>query len=223
MNSVDICLFVLFVIIVFEGYARGFVVSLLSLVRFAVGIPVSFIVADKFSSAVYANYFREAISERVLNGIENSGVDSYIESFKASVDSIPEIFRGSVDFSFLDSAGSEAVSQGMMNNIVDPIAEIITKVSLFVVTFVAFYVVTGILLYIVKKLSNSSKAPLRKTNKFLGAVFGMVKAMIFIFAIARIAVFFTENITVSDNAFLQQIASSAIIEFVNKFNPIMFI
>ncbi len=53
MNSIDLCIIVIFLIIVFEGYARGFIASLLSLVRFAVGIPISFIVADKFSSVVY--------------------------------------------------------------------------------------------------------------------------------------------------------------------------
>ena len=77
MNSIDLCIIVIFLIIVFEGYARGFIASLLSLVRFAVGIPISFIVADKFSSVVYTDYFKETIRAEVLKGIENSGLDTY--------------------------------------------------------------------------------------------------------------------------------------------------
>lgn len=223
MNFIDIFILILFVVIVFEGYARGFLVSLLSLVRIAVGIPVSFLIADRFSNTVYTNYFRETISANVLKGIESSEADTYLQSFRDTVNNMPDILKGSVDLSFLDNAGASSAANGIMTNIVDPIAEIITKATLFVVTLVLFFVITAIILYIVKKLSNSSRAPFRKTNKFLGAVFGMIKALILVFAVARIGAFLTENISAGDNAFLHQVASSAIIEFVNKFNPIMFI
>ena len=222
MNYIDLCIIILFLIIVLEGYARGFIVSLLSLVRFAVGIPLSFIVADKFSGAVYANYFRETISADILKGIENSGLDTYTASVRDTVNALPDVFKGSVDMSFLNNANSATAAEGIMNNIVDPVMEMIVKAALFVVTLAVFYILTGIVLFAVKKLSNSSKAPFRKTNKFLGAVFGMVKALIFVFAIAKIGAFLTENIGSTD-AFLHMLASSGIIEFVNKFNPINLI
>ena len=52
MNFIDLSIIILILLIVWEGYARGFIVSLLSLVRFAVGIPVSFFIADKYSLAL---------------------------------------------------------------------------------------------------------------------------------------------------------------------------
>lgn len=223
MNYVDLCIIVLFLVIVLEGYARGFIVSLLSLVRFAVGIPVSFIVADKFSNVVYTNYFRDTINSDVLKGIENSGLDTYVASVKDTVNALPDVLKGSVDLSFLDSASAASAAEGVMRNIVDPVVDMIIKVALFVATLVVFYIVTGILLFVIKKLSNSNNAPFRKTNKFLGAVFGLVKALIFVFAIAKIGAFFTENLKTVDNSFLQEVASSGIIEFVNKFNPINLI
>ncbi len=218
MNSIDLCIIVIFLIIVFEGYARGFIASLLSLVRFAVGIPISFIVADKFSSVVYTDYFKETIRAEVLKGIENSGLDTYVASVKDTVHSLPDVLKGSVDLSFLDTASAASAADGIMSNIVDPVGNMIIKVALFVV----FYILTGILLFVIKKLSNSSNAPFRKTNKFLGAVFGMLKALILVFAIAKIGSFFTENLKSVDNEFLHQLASSGIIEFVNNFNPIDF-
>ncbi len=202
MNSIDLCIIVIFLIIVFEGYARGFIASLLSLVRFAVGIPISFIVADKFSSVVYTDYFKETIRAEVLKGIENSGLDTYVASVKDTVHSLPDVLKGSVDLSFLDTASAASAADGIMSNIVDPVGDMIIKVALFVVT--------------------SSNAPFRKTNKFLGAVFGMLKALILVFAIAKIGSFFTENLKSVDNEFLHQLASSGIIEFVNNFNPIDF-
>jgi len=222
MNSIDLCIIVIFLIIVFEGYARGFIASLLSLVRFAVGIPISFIVADKFSSVVYTDYFKETIRAEVLKGIENSGLDTYVASVKDAVHSLPDVLRGSVDLSFLDTASAASAADGIMSNIVDPVGNMIIKVALFVVTLAVFYILTGILLFVIKKLSNSSNAPFRKTNKFLGAVFGMLKALILVFAIAKIGSFFTENLKSVDNEFLHQLASSGIIEFVNNFNPIDF-
>lgn len=222
MNSIDLCIIVIFLIIVFEGYARGFIASLLSLVRFAVGIPISFIVADKFSSVVYTDYFKETIRAEVLKGIENSGLDTYVASVKDTVHSLPDVLKGSVDLSFLDTASAASAADGIMSNIVDPVGNMIIKVALFVVTLAVFYILTGILLFVIKKLSNSSNASFRKTNKFLGAVFGMLKALILVFAIAKIGSFFTENLKSVDNEFLHQLASSGIIEFVNNFNPIDF-
>ncbi len=222
MNSIDLCIIVIFLIIVFEGYVRGFIASLLSLVRFAVGIPISFIVADKFSSVVYTDYFKETIRAEVLKGIENSGLDTYVASVKDTVHSLPDVLKGSVDLSFLDTASAASAADGIMSNIVDPVGNMIIKVALFVVTLAVFYILTGILLFVIKKLSNSSNAPFRKTNKFLGAVFGMLKALILVFAIAKIGSFFTENLKSVDNEFLHQLASSGIIEFVNNFNPIDF-
>ncbi len=222
MNSIDLCIIVIFLIIVFEGYARGFIASLLSLVRFAVGIPISFIVADKFSSVVYTDYFKETIRAEVLKGIENSGLDTYVASVKDTVHSLPDVLKGSVDLSFLDTASAASAADGIMSNIVDPVGNMIIKVALFVVTLAVFYILTGILLFVIKKLSNSSNALFRKTNKFLGAVFGMLKALILVFAIAKIGSFFTENLKSVDNEFLHQLASSGIIEFVNNFNPIDF-
>ena len=223
MNYVDLFIIILFLVIVLEGYARGFLVSLLSLIRFAVGIPFSFIIADKCSGMVYENYFRDNISADVLNGIESSGLDTYVSSIKDTVNSLPDVFKGSVDLSFLDHASAASAADGIMTNIVDPIMDTIVKAALFGVTLGLFYIITGIILFIVKKLSNSNKAPFRKTNKFLGAVFGLVKALIFVFAIAKIGAFFTENLNSVDNEFLHQLASSGIIEFVNKFNPINLI
>lgn len=222
MNSIDLCIIVIFLIIVFEGYARGFIASLLSLVRFAVDIPISFIVADKFSSVVYTDYFKETIRAEVLKSIENSGLDTYVASVKDTVHSLPDVLKGSVDLSFLDTASAASAADGIMSNIVDPVGNMIIKVALFVVTLAVFYILTGILLFVIKKLSNSSNAPFRKTNKFLGAVFGMLKALILVFAIAKIGSFFTENLKSVDNEFLHQLASSGIIEFVNNFNPIDF-
>ncbi|MDE5670208.1 MAG: CvpA family protein [Eubacterium sp.] len=220
MNYVDLFIIVIFLVIVLEGYARGFIVSLLSLVRFAVGIPISFIVADKFSSVVYTNYFKETINAEVLKGIESSGLDTYVASVRDTVNSLPDVMKGSVDMSFLDAANAASAAEGIMKNIVDPVADMVIKVALFVVTLAVFYILTGILLFVIKKLSNSNNAPFRKTNKFLGAVFGLAKAMILVFAIAKIGAFFTENLKSVDNSFLQQVASSGIIEFVNRFNPI---
>lgn len=223
MNYVDLFIVVVFLIIVLEGYARGFFVSLLSLIRFAVGIPASFLVADKFSGVVYTNYFREGISANVLSGIEQSGLDTYVASVKDTVNSLPDVLKGSVDLSFLNNASAASAADGIMSNIVDPVMEMVVKAALFVVTLVVFYVVTGIIIFVVKKLGNSKNAPFRKTNKFLGAVFGFVKALIFVFAIAKIGSFLTQNVNAVDNSFLQQVASSGIIEFINKFNPINLI
>ncbi|MDE6723800.1 MAG: hypothetical protein K2J55_06360, partial [Eubacterium sp.] len=141
MNYVDLFIIIVFLALVLEGYARGFFVSLLSLVRFAVGIPFSFIIADKCSGMVYENFFRDNIRADVLSGIESSGLDTYVSSIKDTVNSLPTVMKGSVDMSFLDHATAASAADGIMTHILDPIVGIMIKAALFVVTLLLFYVI----------------------------------------------------------------------------------
>ncbi len=88
MNFIDLSIIILILLIVWEGYARGFIVSLLSLVRFAVGIPVSFFIADKYSLALYNSHFRENISSRIFADIESTGISEYIASVNLSAEQL---------------------------------------------------------------------------------------------------------------------------------------
>lgn len=202
--------------------------SLISFVRFAVGVPLSFFISNTYSPVIYNQYVKEFAIEKITSQIDSSAnIDAFVETFRKTLDEFPFGLGNMADFSFLDNASSSSLANGVVDNILEPIALILIEIVLFVLTLWAFYVITWIIIKIIRSLTYGKKFPFRKTNKFLGAVFGVLKAVIAVFAFA--AIFdFVKDITVgADGEFIaklvSQINSSVILEFVNKFNPILTI
>ncbi len=202
--------------------------SLVSFVRFAVGVPLSFFVSNTYSTVIYNEYVKNLAVEKITSQIDNSAnIDAFVETFRKTIDEFPLDLGNMADFSFLDNASSASLANGVVDNILEPIVLILIEIVLFVLTLWIFYVITWIIIKIIRGLTYGKNVPFRKTNKFLGAVFGVLKAVIAVFAFAAIFDFIKDITTGADGEFLanlvSQINSSAILEFVNKFNPILII
>lgn len=211
MNYIDLALVIILLAAVLGGYLRGFFVSLLSLVRFAAGVPLSFFAADRLSETFYNSCVRERLSTSVALQLEQNGVDAAITSFKEAVASLPQLLQGAADMSFLDNANAAAFTQGIMENIVDPIAVVICEIVIFILTLFIFYVITGIVISVVKKIRKREKAPFRKTDRFIGAVFGLVKGVIAVGALCVIGNYIVEFTQGTGNELVEQLSSSAFI------------
>lgn len=225
MNYIDIFFLVLFVLMIISAYQRGFLKSLISFVRFAVVMPISFYVSDKYCLPIYTNYVKDTAFQKITEGIQNSAdIDVYVSSIKDSVSDLPFNLGEIVDLSFLDSASTSSFANCILNNIVEPIAIIIIKFLLFVLTLVAFYVITWIIVKAIDGIIKSKRFPFKKADKFLGAVLGVAKAIMAVIAISAIFAFILEiNAGNTESQFISQLNSSLILEFVNKYNPILSI
>lgn len=222
MNVVDIVLIVIVLLIILYGYFKGFLVSVLSLARYAFGIPFCYFLAKNASEPLYNALLRESISTQVAQTVDSTGLDSAVAGIRESVNGFPEALKNAVDLSFLNSISAENATQGIMQNVIDPVAVLIGKIVLFILAAIVFFAVTGILLMLIDKASKKKGAPFKDTNKFLGAVLGAVKAFIIIIAVAAVANFLVVHFAGS-GGFIDQLESSAVIGFINKFNPLLMI
>ena len=220
MNIVDIVLIVMVLLIILHGYFKGFLVSVLSLARYALGIPLCYFLAKNGSEPLYNSLLRDSISASVAQTVEGTGLDGAISGIRESVNGFPEALKNAVDLSFLNNISAANATQGIMQNVVDPVAILIMKIVLFIVIAIIFFVVTGILLALVDKASKKEDAPFKDTNKFLGAALGAVKALIIIIAVAAVGNFLVAHFAGS-GGFIDQLESSAVIGFINKFNPLL--
>lgn len=216
MNYVDLILIIVLLAAVLGGYCRGFFVSLLSLARFAIGVPLSFFAADKLSETVYNSFIRENLISTVAAQLEESGVDAAVSSFKEAVDSLPQLLQGAADLSFLDNANASAFTQGVMENIIDPVAVVVCEMAIFVLTLFIFYVITGIVISLVKKIRSRENVPFKNTDRFIGALFGLVKGIIAVGALCVIGNYMIEFTQGAGNEFVEQLSSSAIMGFAAK-------
>lgn len=223
MNILDLVLILIIAATIAIGYSRGFIISLLSLLRCAVGLPIAFFAADKYNMKIYTEFVREVAIDKIEQGLQASvDADGFVSSVRQAVDELPFGISGIIDLSFLDNVSQANLTESIVDNIVEPVALVIIKIVIFILTVSVFYAVTFIIARLFRKLDKVRNMPLKKTNKFLGAVFGAVKAAAVIAVLSAVLVFVRDFIFASSqNEFVNMVNSSAIIEFVNKINPLV--
>lgn len=222
INFIDIILFVIFAACIAGGYSRGFLLSLISFAKYIVGVPLAFWAASDLSVPFYEKYVSQAALERISAGLAGSAdIDSFVSSVREAVGELPFGLGSAVDLSFLNGISNDAAASAVLQNIVEPVALAIIKIVIFVVTLVLFSVAVWLVSKLIRRLMNNKHAPLKHTNKFLGAVFGALKGILTLAALCAVIAFLRDFLFSSSEAFVSQADSSVVVEFINKINPFL--
>lgn len=221
MNYIDLFFIVFFFVIIFAGYLRGFAVSLLTLVRTAVSFPASFIISSFYGDDIYNTLFYESLCNSVTAKIDETGLENSVTAVSEFIDGLPSYISNLISPYYLDvlSNNKTDFADQIMKGVINPIGIMIVKVVLFIIVLIAFYIIFAIIIKIIKDKSDDKDAPFHKTNKFLGAVFGLVKAVIIVFSVSAI-LYFIAGIS-EKNVFVNEIETSLLYNFIIKYNPII--
>ncbi len=221
MNYIDLAFIIITALMVIIGAQKGLLVSLLSMLRFFIGVPLSFFVSEKYYQQAYDSFLKETAYNEVFEKVSQSqSVNSIIKAVDEFTGSLPSVFSQGIDTASFKSLSVEEISKAVTDSVVEPIALIIIKIILFIITFVLFYIVAGIIIFLIKRLQKKEHMPLKRTNAFLGGVFGLLKAVILIFTAAAIIGYICD-ILPQDNSFIKQTDSSYALEFINSYNPLL--
>lgn len=225
LNYIDLICIALIVLITLEGYKRGFLNSLISFARFLIGAPLAIFISEKYCFPIYDRLVKNVALEKITEKIQSSAdTEAIISGAKQSVSELPFNLGQIVDLSFLDKASPDSLANEILQNIVQPIAVLIIKFALFLLTLVVFYVITLIIINLIKGFLSAIKLPYKKADKFLGAVLGLAKAAMVVAVFAAVLAFIAEiGLGEAGSEFIKQINSSSVLEFVNKYNPILSI
>ena len=217
MNLVDLSLIVLIALTVFVGIKRGLLISLLSALRFIVSIPLSFFVGNNYNEIIYKNYIRQYVLKYVDDKLSQSNeINDFVQNLKSITSTFSFLFKDKSLIKSINLVNTNTASVYITDNILCPIVQEIIKILLILLTFILFYVITGIILSLAKKIRKKKKLPLHKTNSF----FGLVKSGAYVLVLSSISKFILDIITVQNN-FVTQLKGSVIIDFINKFNPLI--
>lgn len=222
VNYIDIILIVVFAACIAAGYARGFLLSLISFARYIIGFPAAFYVADTYSLAFYERFISSTALEKISQGLSDSAdIDSFVSAVRNAVAELPFGLSGSVDLSFLNGISNETAANAVLKNVVEPVALVIVKIILFVATLLLFYLIVWVISKIIKSIMNKEHTPLKRTNKFLGAVFGALKGVVTLAVFSAVLVFMRDFLFTSSQSFVSQVDSSVVLEFINKINSFL--
>lgn len=221
MNLVDLVLVIIVAVTVFVGIKRGFLISLLSALRFIVAVPLSLFVGNNYNVIVYKSVVRKYLLEYVSKKLSNSEeITKFNENVKSFANTFSFLSKDNSALRSLSSINSKEAALYITDNILCPIVQEIIKILLILLTFILFYVITSIILSFAKKMREKKKLPLHKTNSFFGGVFGFVKSGAYLIVISALSNALL-NVVTTQNQFITQLKGSVIIEYINKLKSLI--
>lgn len=225
INYIDISFLVLTLIFLFVGYKRGIFVSVLGLLRYAVGLPLCFSISNTYAVPLYNGFIRNKALELIEKKLtESESVNSVSSALQDVVSNMPSFLKNSIDTSAINFNKTDFAEQ-ILNSVFEPILINIAKIFIFILVFILFFGATGFLLTILNKARKdkehkNGKSSLSKADSFVGAVFGFGKALLLIFAITTILLYINGlNLDFSSNL-TKQIDGSFLLPLIDRINPL---
>ena len=182
---IDILLIVIFGLLVFRGWWRGFMKSVLSLGRLILSLVITILFGSAFAAWIDEKFVNPPVFEAVFKKFSDVAAEvtaSAEGGIEALVEKIPESFRGYLDLESVDpTAEINALVEEWSHTVADGISKVIATIVGYVLLFVLAFIVLTVVIFIVSKVA---KLPAIKTvDKLLGLLVGIVSgafAVIFI-------------------------------------------
>lgn len=221
INYIDLSIIIITALAVYLGVRRGLLISLLGMLRVAVGVPLSLYVGEAYNKQIYDDYIRQYVLEQVSKKITNSqGLADFTAQLKEKVNAFSFLLSDKIDLDVINGFSADNAALYITDNVIEPVALEIVKLVLILLTFLLFYVITGIIVSVAKNIREKKKLPLHNTNSVLGGVFGLAKALIIVLVVGAISDLVI-GISAKDNEFIRQLEGSTILKFINEYNPIL--
>ena len=150
---IDILLIVIFGLLVFRGWWRGFMKSVLSLGRLILSLVITIVFGASFAAWIDAKFVNPPVFEAVSKKFSDIAAEvtaSAEGGIDALVEKIPEAFRGYLDLETIDPAAEiNALVEQWSHTVADGISKVIATVIGYILLFVlAFLVLTLVICFV---------------------------------------------------------------------------
>ena len=182
---IDVLFIVVFLLLVFRGWRRGFMKSVLSLGRLILSLIITVAFGATFAAWIDEKFVNPPVFEAVFQKFSDVAAEVTATAeggIEALVEKIPEFFRGYLDLEALDpTAEINALVEEWSHTVADGISKVIATVIGYILLFVLAFLALTIVIFIVGKIA---KLPaIRTVDKLLGLLVGILSgavAVIFI-------------------------------------------
>ena len=185
---IDILLVIVFALLVFRGWRRGFMKSILSLGRLILSLVITSLFGSAFAGWLDVKFINPPVFEAVFKKFSKIAADvtaSAEGGIDALVEKIPNAFRGYLDLESVDpTAEINALAEEWSHTVADGISRVISLILGFILLFAISFVVLTIVIFIVGKLA---KLPaIKAVDKLLGLVVGLFSGAVAVIIISII-------------------------------------
>ena len=227
VNYIDIALAAVVLICVIVGYARGLFINVINFIRWAVGLLLCFFASENLSSVIYETYVKPRAIESInKNIVTSTNLDEILKNIQEIGNQLPKALSDSVDFAKLNLSGGDLANE-ILENYFEGILIFLTKAAIFIAIFVLFFLITGIIILVAKKSSKRKeekrghKSALKVFDRIMGAVVGILKGAIAVFAITSVLMIILDmyDDTAQMSAFMNEVNTSGLLKLLDDINP----
>ena len=223
VNYIDIILVAILLLFVICGYFRGLFINIVNFIRWALGMFLCFFLSEKLSEPVYNSFVKpRAIAYINENIVTSTNLDEVFKNIQEFSNKIPEAFKGSIDFSKFSVSGDD-LAKSILENYFEGLLMLLTKAAIFIAVFAVFFLITGLIVLVIKRRNKKrdKKSLIKKTDRFLGGILGLLKGAIAVFAVSAVLMliinFYDDEAQMS--AFIKQANASQLLKLIDEINP----
>ncbi len=173
---IDILLVAVFGLLVFRGWWRGFMKSVLSLGRVLISFLITLAAGPGVSSWIDSTFVNPPVYRKVFAKLSDIAADvsaSAEGSVQALVDKIPASYRGHLDLEAIDpSAKLDPLVESWSVTISNGISGILSKVIGYVLLFALCFLALTLVMFLVDKFAEVGFV--RRIDKTLGLISGVI-------------------------------------------------
>lgn len=192
----DLILIAVFAVTVGAAYSNGFFKSIMNLASSVVAVLVAYTATPALSGVIYDKFLHNSLSDALASTIasmaktgsdaaydltrlvDNSQFATIVEKYGANMNSITEFIETTADHNY---DGVCMVARTVAQPVASTLSTVIAFAAVFFVTYAVLLVFTAV-------VGGFFRLPiLRSMDKALGAVFGIVSAIVTVFVIAMLA------------------------------------
>jgi uncharacterized membrane protein required for colicin V production len=232
---------VVFVIIVFTSYRKGFIRSVIELAGYLASFVVSYIFSAPFGKWIFSTFLQPVVSGQIkdyivsniaskataqANGaLDSSGIASFANNIPGAFKSMLGNYNISTDTLHIIAgsaikSSSQSAADVLITNVINPITQIISRGIAFAIIFA----LCMIAVQIIASLSNGvSKIPIiGSVNRIGGAVVGVLKSVIVLLIIATCIAVIIPVLSLQKNPVITQanVSNSTIFKAIYNNNPL---
>ncbi len=225
LNAFDAVIVALVLVLTVVGAHRGLLVNVLNFIRWSLGTLLCFAAGSYAGPIVYEHYVKPRAMAYVTQKIVTSdNLDEVLQNLQQMQQQMPKALGDMLNLNNL-TIDSGDIAQSVMENTLQPFLLSLTKAGVFLAVFLVFFLLTGIILLLIKrrnrKKDKEGASKLRKTDKALGAVLGLIKSAVIVLALCAVvnfAVQLTED-AAQPVKFLEYIKASSLYNLICEINP----
>ena len=226
-NYADLAIVLIFLIAAIVGYCRGIIINIVNFIRLSVGTFLCFFTAENASQPVYERWVKPKLLEAVTEAVSSAAnTEEMTANLNTYLEKLPKFIADNIHLEGID-VSAENVAESIVTSVFEPVVLTAVKIALFLAVLVAFFGFTWVVLHIVKRHNKKREAQrghqsvLRRTDKWLGLLFGILKAAVIVLAISAALLYILQlkPALAEDSNFWSQVSDSSLIAIIKEMNP----